>query len=1132
MSELFKSISTDAQLYESAELNNTYDARAVHKTLQTALQTSYSFLNEYQKQNIKFQQFHYDTKEKDMKYTRKTMMNEYNRLQDLIDNATEEFEKIQYKEEQDKLIVVDDGDFYLDDHHRPCFSIPFDIVGDENRPAFRESNFANSEFTLDDIANNKNIFGYIPIIVIDELSYFNCKFYVDHEKLYVILPYDENFVYTDDRNQYKHHTDVIFINNAYMVKVPLKIADLLKDEIVLPEDKQLFNRTNGIFFGFLRDMNNLYSGSFNVMERTEKGYKFKYGITIKGSEDATDTELTIVFFDRLCEYKTQTGKNIIEPSDYSAYPLMLFEQSEGIPYDMPIPEDNVLLLENNNGYLSTTTTVVRRSYPNIYQISGYASGNYQVFYFYKWTNHLKYTPIHNFYYQYLSNIKDKKLTMEEYLNKIYFDSEYDEFHLRTRYILNFQDTPVEFSDYDFMEHPESFETKEVYQSEKLKAYIKKDYCILEEYAENTRTHSDIFHMFVENVNLSKRERKSSFKDDWAGGKSFFRSYDICDEYEEGSYLVVSDDFKEDYDPYSMIRLMDFGSFTEKPNIGDFVKLNGLIQMFVFMMKPIPEERLHSLRIYIDGLRIFNYETTIFLDSQYIYLPVEAIRPNSYIMIEDHHEGSFISKVTFTRDNTTKSFTIMNMNKPLYSSDIYLLDPDGYEIDSNSYKISFNNTYFDDPREIEDPKNSHIILSDFNIELLDPIYYDKEIEIRAIKKFETYEIQMKRRGFPRLSLHSVQNCRNKNHIEIFVDGKLLPENLYRVDKLVSNGILRIQLLLLVEAGSSVIIDISPYTHSVCGVLNQVSTSKVINLDHIINKPVSIDYYDFYLNGRRLGLPNIFKIEDHGLILKNIDSDYRLEIRERERDDEYYGYTCYEHSPEGHDYYYNVLDFLSENFASEKEKYKIIDDIVLSQKDARVYFEENTNREDRITVDNLPSLEEQYRIFYHEDLLPLGLVNPDLVQFDKVYLNGLFRDIYKDRLQNDVIFLDPDMRANAEHQLVLLTGESDLDAENDVLPIEITINNIYKNEDGVITKLPDILFMIFEKLQIEEKEKSELIKSYASSDKFPEVGEEKYVYYDKHDDFYYYFNTDTNSYSEITHFGKFDTDNLIIVSPEIK
>ena len=89
-----------------------------------------------------------------------------------------------------------------------------------------------------------------------------------------------------------------------------------------------------------------------------------------------------------------------------------------------------------------------------------------------------------------------------------------------------------------------------------------------------------------------------------------------------------------------------------------------------------------------------------------------------------------------------------------------------------------------------------------------------------------------------------------------------------------------------------------------------------------------------------------------------------------------------------------------------------------------------------------------------------------------------------------------------------------------------------KNGVITKLPDILFMIFEKLQIEEKEKSELIKSYASSDKFPEVGEEKYVYYDKHDDFYYYFNTDTNSYSEITHFGKFDTDNLIIVSPEIK
>ncbi|HAU84211.1 MAG TPA: hypothetical protein DCW90_01475, partial [Lachnospiraceae bacterium] len=449
---------------------------------------------------------------------------------------------------------------------------------------------------------------------------------------------------------------------------------------------------------------------------------------------------------------------------------------------------------------------------------------------------------------YILNECNIKVVKKIESDKIYFveledeiEDEYDDFHNRTRYILNFQDEPVDFSDYDFMEHSESFETKEVYQSEKLKAYIKKDYRVLEDYAENTRTHSDIFHMFVENINLSKRERKSSFKDDWSGGKSFFRSYDICDEYEQGSYLVVSDDIKEEYDPFSMVRLMDFGSFEEKPKIGDFVKLNGLIQMFVFLMKPIPEERLHSLRVYIDGLRIFNYETTIFLDSQYIYLPVEDIRPNSYIMIEDHHEGSFVANVIFSRDNTTKSFTIMNMNKPLYSSDIYLLDSDGYEIDPSSYKISFNNTYFDDPREIEDAKNNHIVLSNFNIELLDSSYFEKALEVRAIKKFETYEIQMKRRGFPRLSLHSVQNCRNKNHIEVFVNGKVLPENLYRVDKLVSNGILRIQLLLLVEAGSNVIIDISPYTHSVRGIIDRVDTSRVINLDHIINKPVSIDYY---------------------------------------------------------------------------------------------------------------------------------------------------------------------------------------------------------------------------------------------------------------------------------------------------
>ena len=1134
MSELYNTAYNEIQLRRNSELNNTYDARAIHKTLQTALESSYSFLNEYQKQNVKFKQFHYDTKEKDKKYTRKTMMNEYERLQKLIDATDDISLKFQYKKQQDELIVVDDGDFYIDNHHRPCFSVPFDIVGKENREAFRKSKYIKSEFTIEDISNNKNIFGYLPIIVIDSLVYFTCNFYIDHEKLFVILPYDENFIYTDDRNQEEHHTDVIFINNAYMETIHVTTDEISNGEFKIRDDMHVINRSNGIFFGFIKDEADFDSGSFLLpLKRTNDSFKFNDRQALFFNE-LENPLLTIVFFDRLREYFGPTGDEFIYPNDYNKYPLMLFEKDNRVPYDMPIPEENVFLLKSEDPFcLAPTTASVNRNYPNIYQINDSNHNGYLVFYFYLQTDHLRYTPIHDFYYQYLSDIKDIDEPFETYINRVYFEKVYDRFHSITRYILNLKPKSIEYSDYDFAQNRNWLSTKELYEVEKLKVFIRNDFKVIEDYAENTRRHSDIFHLFVEDINIHKRVRNSSFLDDWeGGGKSFFRNYEVCEDIEPGTLVVVPND-QENFDALSMIKIRDFGSFDEKPQIGSFVKLIGWVPMYVFMMKPIPERDLHSLRIFVDGLRIFDYETTIFLDSQYIYIPAKYIRRSSYVMIEDHHSSSFIAKEVFTAEESSKSFTIVNEFQKLYSSDLYLLDSDGYEIPTTDYQVILNNSIFEGGRLISGDQlsNVHAIMNDFKIILLNEKYFDKEIEIRLVKKFESYQITMNRRGFPRLTLHSVENCRNINHIEVYCDGRVLPENLYRIDSFYPNGVFRVQILQPIEKGSNIIIDISPYTHKVRGHIDEIDPRKVINLKDIIDKPSSINYFDFYLNGKRLGLPNVYKIEDYGAFLKNVESTHHFEIREKERDEEYFGYKCVRSS--SHSYYFNTMDFLDLDFVSDDEKDKIINDIVNNQKDSRVSFEKNTDWEDKIMVENLPSLEEEYRIFYHEDLLPIGFVNPDKVQFDKTYLGGIFPAVEKDRLQKDVIFIDPDLRADSDNndQLVLLTGESNEDAKNDAVPIDIDARDIYLTVGNKQVPLPEIIFQYIEALNKKHVEASQLVKNYKSVDNFPLIGEGKYLYYDITNNDFYYYNTDIADYVILKDLQYFDYNDAIIMSPGI-
>ena len=103
---------------------------------------------------------------------------------------------------------------------------------------------------------------------------------------------------------------------------------------------------------------------------------------------------------------------------------------------------------------------------------------------------------------------------------------------------------------------------------------------------------------------------------------------------------------------------------------------------------------------------------------------------------------------------------------------------------------------------------------------------------------------------------------------------------------------------------------------------------------------------------------------------------------------------------------------------------------------VVIGENTDDEEHIVIDNYSDLEEAARIWYYEELLPLGLANPDLVQSDKAYFKYEFPELAEmyltdydqipDLDNGEVIMMQPDFNIDAEMEntIVMLLGENEI------------------------------------------------------------------------------------------------------------
>ena len=236
--------------------------------------------------------------------------------------------------------------------------------------------------------------------------------------------------------------------------------------------------------------------------------------------------------------------------------------------------------------------------------------------------------------------------------------------------------------------------------------------------------------------------------------------------------------------------------------------------------------------------------------------------------------------------------------------------------------------------------------------------------------------------------------SNEYIRVFRDGRLISKNRYELllnEGEYDYGYPRVQLLDIIEKDSMISVDVTPYRNKLVYYQRELECDKTedilnpniltVNLQGYIDKPFDINYFEVYLNGRRISRNNIYPAGPFEIKLAGVHSIHNLEIYEKDRDWEYYG--C--------DYktYYTISDMIREAFMEDSVRDKMVEDVTGETPDNHV-CEDPQDYERDLSIETY-----FFEAFYYNRLLPKGLANGDLTTFihnDIRYNFPLIYDLY--------------------------------------------------------------------------------------------------------------------------------------------
>lgn len=1044
-------------LLRDAILNNTYDYSVLHDTLKNTWTNSYSYLYQLQKAYIEYE------------------------------------EKIYHSNDIDSRNVTDIGHLYVNKSYQACFDIDYDFIHVCNRDEFRRSRFYSSQFSFTDMVDNPNIFHKLPIILIDDSAIWDYKINLQNNTFTISLPFDKEFVLHPYRNE--NTNDLVYVDHKIQVFI---VDNILYDRITVNRSQilqvsRLFNKYNTnknmvIDTSWLKkttDKEGIYFISVHIPNSIGNNYELgtilmpceKNGdkIICKLSDDdyATINKFTknlyvsVIFINQLHSHKFYTGHSYTVCESDKECNLFVLQRDESVPYAMPIPVENLMVLKERNGKLTYVhnTDMVELLYPNVYRIKDIdrQEGDiYYIYYFYRYAEYLKYTPMHHdFYYDFLkihfNNEPIEKIIDNIYRGKIKYIEDIDSSEIDA-ILLNSVD-PEDSMEYDYILACGSSEALSQVQHILSSNYITP--AIINEAFLNTFNkilHYNFYHYNYGDIDFINRylledgnadkdpiEYKDETLKEW-----IFENPDILREYVINQNKLYNSTYHlwtKNIDLQSKLRI---NTNTEMGDDG--FNLPNECYVFAFNNDNINSNKhILNLRVFVDGLLVVGLTHVHHKFTDYIYIPKLLVTDDSYIEVEIYPSYEYSTVLNFSSLNDEKEIQLFEPTDNIYptAQDIFYIEPVGHimetinhtytnSIPSNgddSYKyitsesdakilingIPYNETTIYDPGEFRltsvyddkeycikttDPEKPVVYtrLKTFKIKPLSENLIKKDLVLCISKIPNSIEIQIEKDSFPEISLAGLNFSFNTDYIRIFKNGRLVPKSKYILTTTYSFP--RITFFEMVSKGDILYIDITPYRYNEIYYQKELAENQlIVDLTGYIDKPFDVRYYDVYLNGRKLSINNVISISPWKISLVNIKSIYNLQIFEKERDYEYFG-TDFRNNK----YYYTIDDLLESDYILNDEKHQLVQKLINDRKDKSLTIVPNENIEDQIDygIDQRNTI--YVHLFYTNIVVPMQFIDPDHLQLNNYYIKVSYPNIH------DTFYSNPADSARNEEERV--------------------------------------------------------------------------------------------------------------------
>lgn len=804
------------------------------------------------------------------------------------------------------------------------YQIDKDLIDPSFREEYRTSPYYQKLLTPDEIGNNQDIFAKIPLVFID--GYMTTKYYV---KAY----FDMTFIFFDFSVELRKHKNILvfFVINDGLVNGELHRYSFRNYGNKLPVSK--FDDDSPWTSPFTTIEGDDVAGSsalFSSSDGNVAELEFSDSATsiINGNPELNVTVLKTrylhVYPKIIRAYMNYDGTMRIEP--------FCLTDDDGDPLKMPVPVENIILFRTDaeeRGNWRPCDSTIKRIYPFTYVIDEANIAESTVFravYFY--------IPISE-EYSYVNHLANlQKLAMEcmaessdiplDVIMQRLLDKPEDEVSEKWKKLLTYEPYDYQYSMDDFhagTNHPFWFN----YKVDKLCDFIRHDPWILKEY-----------------VNRQSR----------------------CNYGYELDVSTIRDSLP------SRLRENTYGDLTSE----HWVELSEPCYLFKFN---VGAESNFELTFFIDGLYVEPvYQVTEFF-TKYIYLPAEKIDATSWIDVEQNDVYEYTQDFEFLSNEDICDIVVHipgNTRCQPLRKDIRIVDPEGYELTEYDISRGFNLTETKAGVEIDINNEEYAPIDDFQIALTGtPVSAYSKFTIivdrsNLIGDYSSDEDPILVSLVPRVFFDKATRVR------VFVKGRLIDERGYILEYFdAESAILLVRKPL--EVGDKVSILLSPNHYTPLN-LGNIDESGLVDLAATLNKPASVTYYDYYLNGRKLTSKEITQLTPTKIQISGVDSLRNFVIFEKDRDPiEYFGQKT--RFDEGFDFIYTVEDevLAKDSIYNDHERETMMAILYANQGKSYADRKPNTDFEDDLYADIIDDATARMMVFIFRTFYTIKHIQPD-------------------------------------------------------------------------------------------------------------------------------------------------------------